>query len=83
MISVSSTLSSHNLGINDAMMPCSAIQASFTHTIEVADIDGYLVKIPDAGGKIAREKEEIPIIGQFTYVLEPEGNLLWILQPIR
>ncbi len=50
-------------------------------TIEVEDIDKAMEAIKANGGKITREKGEIPGIGWFAGALDTEGNRFGLMQP--
>ncbi len=69
------------VGISGAIMPRMDLHASVINTIGVPDIDLYLKRIVDCGGKIVREKQEIPKVGTAAYVLDTEENIVGIIQP--
>ncbi len=48
--------------------------------IQVDDVAETLRKIKDAGGNIVREKTEIPNIGYFGLLADPDGNIMGIFQ---
>ncbi len=69
------------VGINGAIMPRLDLHASIINTIGVPDIDLYLKRIVECGGKIVRNKIIIPNVGIFAYVLDTEGNRVGVIQP--
>ncbi|MCC4770474.1 VOC family protein [Methanosarcina sp. DH2] len=54
---------------------------SYVCTIDVPDIDEYLNKIKQHGGKVAMEKGPIPSIGWLAYCFDTEKNLFGTMQP--
>jgi hypothetical protein len=54
---------------------------AFVCTIEVADIDGTIAKIAEAGGTVALPKMEIPGVGWLAYHHDTDGNIFGIMQP--
>ncbi|WP_410509562.1 VOC family protein [Methanosarcina hadiensis] len=58
-----------------------AVISSFVCTIDVPDIDEYLNKIKQHGGKVAMEKSKVPGIGQLAYCFDTERNMFGIIQP--
>ncbi len=69
------------VGISGAIIPRIDLHAGVINTIGVPDIDLYLKRIVDCGGKIVKAIEEIPTIGLYAYVFDTEGNLVGIIQP--
>jgi hypothetical protein len=67
-------------GINGAIMKRTDPLASTVNTIEVPDIDEYLEKVVNSGGRIVQEKVHIDV-GSFAVVSDTEGNLLGLMQP--
>jgi uncharacterized protein len=54
---------------------------TYVCTIDVPNIDGYLEKIQEHGGKVTMEKGPIPGIGWLAYCLDTEKNIFGIMQP--
>jgi len=52
-------------------------------TINVDNIDASIEKIQKTGGKIIREKMEVPNIGLIAYFQDTEGNTLGLIQPTQ
>jgi uncharacterized protein len=50
-------------------------------TIEVSDIDKAIKAVKANGGKITKEKMEIPKVGWFAGALDTEGNRFGLMQP--
>jgi uncharacterized protein len=48
--------------------------------VGVDDITSTLAKVTEAGGKVEREREEIPGIGFWALFRDPEGNLLGLFE---
>ena len=46
--------------------------------IDVDDIDAYVKRIEDAGGKIHVRKQEVPNVGSFALFEDPDGRVLGI-----
>jgi predicted enzyme related to lactoylglutathione lyase len=51
--------------------------------ITVENIDEYLEKVADLGGKVIMPKQQIPTVGYIALALDPEGNSFGLLQPER
>lgn len=50
------------------------------NTIDVADIDAFLRKVPGAGGEVVVLKRAIPGIGWNAYCKDTEGSVFGVLQ---
>ena len=50
------------------------------NTIEVDDLDKYMTKIKNSGGKIVKEPKVIPHVGRIAYGEDPEGNMFGVLE---
>ena len=48
--------------------------------INVDSIDETLAKVADAGGKIARNKTVIPVMGWYALINDPDGNTIGLFQ---
>jgi uncharacterized protein len=55
--------------------------STYICTIDVLDIDIYLNKIQQHGGKVTMEKRPIRGVGWFAYCLDTERNIFGIMQP--
>ncbi len=49
--------------------------------VGVSDVDGACRKIEKAGGRIVKQPEEIPKVGRFAVVADPQGAVLAIFSP--
>lgn len=49
--------------------------------VKVADVDGALANVRAAGGKVQREPDDIPNVGRFAVVADPQGATFMLLQP--
>lgn len=69
-------------GINGAIGRRDQHMPATTNTISVPDVEAYMEKVKQAGGKIiSPHKMPIPGVGWFAYCQDTEGNLFGILQP--
>ena len=70
-------------GINGGMYQRTKdnIVNTFDCTITVDNIDESIKAIKDNGGKILREKSEIPNVGWFASCEDTEGNRFGLMQP--
>jgi uncharacterized protein len=50
--------------------------------IAVDNIKESIKKVPDTGGKVLNEPVDIPGIGAYVSIIDTEGNLVSILQPL-
>ena len=67
-------------GINGALMARTHPGTSTVNTIDVPDLEAYLAKIADNGGKVVMPPESIPDVGRFAYCLDTEGNTFGVIQ---
>ncbi|MEJ2242048.1 MAG: VOC family protein, partial [Candidatus Bathyarchaeota archaeon] len=49
--------------------------------ITVENIDEYVKKVTDLGGKILVPKQEVPTVGFIAVAIDPDGNQFGLLQP--
>ena len=66
-------------GINGGMSRASDMGRNVL-TIDVPDVDEYVQKIKDNGGKITMEKTAIPKVGWFATFQDSEGESMGIMQ---
>ena len=76
------------LGINGAVLrrmgdspPIGAPIVGAVNTVQVADLDATLAKAFELDAVLALDKMEIPGVGTVAYVLDPEHNVVGMLQP--
>lgn len=53
------------------------------NTIDVDNLDNYIKKVNDNGGKIVVEKQAVPGVGWLCYFKDTEGNLFGMMQTDR
>ena len=70
-------------GVNGGMFPKQPEQKGLTtvNYITVENIDEYIGKITNLGGKILMPKQQIPTVGYTALAMDPEGNQFGLLQP--
>ncbi len=68
-------------GVNGGMYKKEMAGAIPVSYVAVEDIDRALKEAKRLGAKIVSDKAEIPTIGKFAIVLDPEGNPIGIMQP--
>ncbi|MFQ5608358.1 MAG: VOC family protein [Candidatus Zixiibacteriota bacterium] len=51
--------------------------------VQVDDIDAYLAKAEELGGKKMVPKTEIPGMGWFAWLTDPEGNIVGLWTPAQ
>lgn len=49
--------------------------------IYASDVDAATKRLKDAGGAVHREPEDIPDVGRFSVVADPQGTMFMLLQP--
>jgi uncharacterized protein len=54
---------------------------AFVWVVRVPSLDGWLVKIEEAGGRLAFPKSGVPGVGWLAYARDPEGNVFGMLEP--
>ncbi len=53
---------------------------AFVCTLDVADLDAVLSKATSLGGGIALERMPVPGIGWLAYIVDPDRNILGVMQ---
>ncbi|MBI2906186.1 MAG: VOC family protein [Chloroflexi bacterium] len=66
-------------GINGGIMRRME-KAATVNTIDVPNLEEYMKKVEQAGGKIVTGKTAVPGVGYFAYCLDTEGNVFGIMQ---
>ncbi len=69
-------------GVNGGLFPKQRSEQSPMNYIYVESADEYIAKAKKLGGKIHQEKMEIPKIGWWALIEDPEGNVFGILEPM-
>lgn len=67
-------------GINGGMFKREG-PVNYVNTIDVPDVDDFVKKIEEHGGKVAMPKTAIPGVGYLVYCHDTENNLFGVLQP--
>jgi predicted enzyme related to lactoylglutathione lyase len=52
-------------------------------SVDVDDVDAYLERVKEAGGKIVKEKHAVPGVGWLVYCADTEGNVFGMMQEDR
>jgi uncharacterized protein len=70
-------------GVNGGMYPKQPNQTDIktVNYITVENIDVYIAKTAELGGKILMPKQQVPTVGYIALALDPEGNEFGLLQP--
>ena len=69
--------------INGGIMKREDIAKAPVIVINVPSVEEYFKKIEEAGGKKLTDKKEIPNMGYYAYVSDPEGNVIGIWEDIK
>ena len=56
---------------------------TITNYITVTDLEAATKKVPELGGKVCTERMEVPGMGWFRIVNDPEGNSMGLWQPAQ
>jgi predicted enzyme related to lactoylglutathione lyase len=68
------------MGIDGGLMPRVG-NSTTQNTVGVPDVDEYVKKVVDAGGKVVLPKMAVPGMGWLAYVTDTEGNIFGVMQP--
>jgi predicted enzyme related to lactoylglutathione lyase len=66
--------------MSGAIMASSEEQVRTVNIISVNDIEAFVAKVPEAGGKVTSEMMDIPSVGRFAYCSDPQGVTFGVLQ---
>ncbi|RJP75776.1 MAG: VOC family protein [Candidatus Zixiibacteriota bacterium] len=66
-------------GINGAVMRREGSGGTI-NTIDVPDVDAYMAKVKQAGGRVVTPRMAVPGVGWFCYCADTEGNMFGIMQ---
>ena len=69
-------------GVNGGLYPKTKPEQSPINYINVESAAEYIAKAKKLGAKIHQEKMEIPNIGWWALIADPEGNVFGILEPM-
>ena len=53
---------------------------AYVCTVDVSDLDAFMQRVPELGGKIAVDKMAIPNLGWLAYAKDTEGNVFGMIQ---
>ncbi len=67
-------------GIDGGLSRRTEHEPNTVNTVEVTNIDEYIKKIEDNGGKITSPKHPVPGVGWMAYFKDPEGNMFGIME---
>jgi len=67
-------------GINGGFGRPDSEMPGTVNTIDITDIDEAIAKVKANGGKIVRDKHEIPGVGWLAYFSDPEGTVFGMMQ---
>ena len=67
-------------GIDGGLSRRTEDEPNTVNTIEVANIDEYIMKVVDNGGAITSPKHPIPGVGWMAYFKDPEGNIFGMME---
>ena len=70
-------------GINGGMMKKKSPQQGQVNYIWVESVDEYAKKAQELGGRVLMEKQEVPQMGWFMIVSDPEGNVFGIWEDAK
>ena len=62
--------------------PAGAAVSGFVCTISVDDLDARISQAERSGARKAVDKMEVPGVGWLAYMLDPDGNVFGMLQPM-
>lgn len=68
--------------INGGMMQRTPEVRSPVVAVQVESVDTHIGKVLSKGGSLVKEKMEIPGMGYYAYVSDPEGNVLGLWEPM-
>ena len=68
--------------INGGLMPRDPSASSPVLVIAVDDADATVEKIKQSGGRLVGEIMDIPTVGRYARVQDPEGNVIGVIKPI-
>ena len=70
-------------GVNGGMVKKESAEHKPVNYISVESIDESIEKVKKLGGKIVMPKQEVPNVGWIATAVDPEGNQIALLQPMR
>jgi predicted enzyme related to lactoylglutathione lyase len=70
-------------GVNGGIARRSKAEDRPTNYILVDSVQEYESKVKKLGGKVVVSKEEVPEMGYFAIVLDPDGNAFGLWEPMK
>ncbi|UCF07165.1 MAG: VOC family protein, partial [Thermoplasmata archaeon] len=72
-------------GPNGGIMKVDAVEPGRSPYIyiEVDEIEPYVEKAEELGGGIDEPKKEIPKVGWFAHITDPDGNIIGLFQDLK
>jgi predicted enzyme related to lactoylglutathione lyase len=68
-------------GVNGGMLKKQTPDQRPINYITVENMDEYLAKVSNLGGKVLMPKQQVPTVGWIAIITDPEGNQVGLLQP--
>lgn len=68
--------------INGGMMKRTDEVKAPVIAVQVDSVDVYIEKVTSKGGKLIMPKVEIPNMGYYAYIADPQGNVLGLWEPM-
>lgn len=68
--------------INGGMMKRTDEVKAPVIAVQVDSVDAYIEKVTSKGGKLIMPKMEIPNMGYYAYIADPQGNVLGLWEPM-
>jgi uncharacterized protein len=66
-----------------AELHAAGVPAAWSGYIAVDDVDVMEARVLQAGGKVVRPADDIPGIGRFAFVADPQGSAFALFKPLR
>jgi predicted enzyme related to lactoylglutathione lyase len=67
-------------GIDGGLMKREGPQAGTVNTVDVPNLDEYIMKVEAAGGKMVTPKTAVPGVGYMIYAVDTEGNTFGMME---
>ena len=76
-----SIMSANGADVAGVMAPPPGVPVCWTGYIAVPDVDAHVGKVTAAGGSVQRPPEDIPGVGRFAVVADPQGAVFVLFTP--
>lgn len=70
-------------GVNGGMMKRMVPQQTPVNYVGVESVDRYVAKAKELGAKVVVEKTEVPDMGFFAQLVDPQGNAFAVFEEVR